>query len=73
MRHHRLHTSLIAHLSHPFSHHTLTHKDVMSNEDVAEIVLSSAKDFLEAGKAVCNEAIIMGSTDNVTTLVIDLK
>lgn len=47
--------------------------DVMKNEDVAEVVLSSHKDFINAGKAVCSEAIIMGSTDNVTTLVVDLK
>jgi serine/threonine protein phosphatase PrpC len=51
-------------------------QDVMRNEEVAEVVLLKAlseKDFINAGKAVCQEAIIMGSTDNVTTLVVDLK
>ncbi|KAJ1431864.1 phosphatase 2C-like domain-containing protein [Ochromonadaceae sp. CCMP2298] len=47
--------------------------DTMTNEDVAKIVLRNGKDFLNVSKRVCTEAIIMGSTDNVTALVIDLK
>lgn len=47
--------------------------DVIENEDVAKIVLRNARDFLNVSKRLCTEAIIMGSTDNVTALVIDLK
>jgi len=47
--------------------------DTMENEDVAKLVLRNAKDFLNVSKRLCTEAIIMGSTDNVTALVIDLK
>jgi protein phosphatase 1L len=46
--------------------------DVMRNEEVAQLVLAS-KDFLSIARELCHEAIIMGSTDNVTALVIDLK
>lgn len=47
--------------------------DVIENEDVAKIVLRNARDFLNVSKRLCTEALIMGSTDNVTALVIDLK
>lgn len=47
--------------------------DVIENEDVAKIVLRNGRDFLNVAKRLCTEAIIMGSTDNVTALVIDLK
>jgi hypothetical protein len=47
--------------------------DVMGNDDVAKIILRNAKDFLNVSKRLCTEAIIMGSSDNVTALVIDLK
>lgn len=47
--------------------------DVMENDDVAKLVIKNRKDFLNIGKILCTEAIIMGSTDNVTALVIDLK
>ena len=49
--------------------------DVMQNEDVAKLVMSSSpfKDFLNIGKKLCTEAIILGSTDNVTALIVDLK
>jgi serine/threonine protein phosphatase PrpC len=47
--------------------------DVIENDDVAKIVLRNARDFLNVAKRLCTEAIIMGSTDNVTALVIDLK
>eukprot|EP01036_Dinobryon_divergens_P022152 gene22152-30388_t len=47
----------------------------MQNEDVAKLVMSSSpfKDFLNIGKKLCTEAIILGSTDNVTALIVDLK
>jgi hypothetical protein len=35
--------------------------------------MSKSKDFLNIAKVVCTEAILLGSTDNVTVLVIDLK
>lgn len=47
--------------------------DVMENEEVARLVLSNSQDFLTLGKKLCSEAIVLGSTDNVTALVIDLK
>jgi serine/threonine protein phosphatase PrpC len=47
--------------------------DVLENEDVAQLVLSSAKDFINIAKKLCTESAIMGSNDNVTALVIDLK
>lgn len=47
--------------------------DVMENSEVAKLVLKWKNDFINIGKKLCNEAIIMGSTDNVTALVIDLK
>ena len=46
--------------------------DVMRNEDVARLCLTS-KNFLTVAKELCSEAMIMGSTDNVTALVIDLR
>ena len=48
---------------------------MMQNEDVAKLVMSSSpfKDFLNIGKKLCTEAIILGSTDNVTALIVDLK
>eukprot|EP00428_Durinskia_dybowskii_P079457 CAMPEP_0170449776 /NCGR_PEP_ID=MMETSP0117_2-20130122/51426_1 /TAXON_ID=400756 /ORGANISM="Durinskia baltica, Strain CSIRO CS-38" /LENGTH=286 /DNA_ID=CAMNT_0010711043 /DNA_START=251 /DNA_END=1111 /DNA_ORIENTATION=+ len=47
--------------------------DVIENEDVGKIVLRNARDFLNVAKRLCTEAIIMGTQDNVTALVIDLK
>lgn len=47
--------------------------DVMDNDDVAKLVLRNSRDFINLGKLLCTEAIMMGSTDNVTALVIDLK
>ncbi len=47
--------------------------DVIENEDVGKIVLRNARDFLNVAKRLCTEAILMGSSDNVTALVIDLK
>jgi protein phosphatase 1L len=46
--------------------------DVMRNEEVARLCLTS-KNFLTVAKELCSEAMIMGSTDNVTALVIDLR
>lgn len=47
--------------------------DVMENEDVARYVLNSRKDFLNISKKLCSESLILGSSDNVTVLVIDIK
>ena len=48
--------------------------DVLRNEDVAKfIVAAAAKDFIRCAEQLCSEALIMGSTDNVTALVIDLR
>lgn len=47
--------------------------DVMNNNAVAKFVLNNSEDFLLIGKKLCQEAMILGSTDNVTALVIDLK
>lgn len=48
--------------------------DVLSNEQVARLVRNTApRGFLECAKVLCSEALIMGSTDNVTVLVVDLK
>ena len=46
--------------------------DVMSNDDCAKFV-SRNKDFKDVARALCYEAMLQGSTDNVTALVIDLK
>ena len=34
---------------------------------------SPFKDFANIGKKICTEAIILGSTDNVTAVIVDLK
>lgn len=47
--------------------------DVMENEYVAKMVLSGSKQFLQIAKTLCTEAIILGSQDNVTALVVDIK
>lgn len=49
--------------------------DVMSNDEVAKLVMNSSpfRDFINIGKKLCTEAIILGSTDNVTALIVDLK
>ena len=48
--------------------------DVLENEDVAKLVLSNGtKDFVNVAKKLCIEATIMGSSDNVTAMVVDLK
>jgi protein phosphatase 1L len=48
--------------------------DVLRNDDVAKLVWSVAsKDFVNVAKMLCSEALIMGSTDNVTAVVVDLK
>lgn len=46
----------------------------MHNEDVARLVLQAAgRCFLTSARELCAEAMILGSTDNVTALVIDLR
>lgn len=47
--------------------------DVMENEDVAKFVTAAQDDFVNVAKLLCNEAIRLGSSDNVTALVIDIK
>lgn len=49
--------------------------DVMQNEEVGRFVQSSItkSGFETAARVLCDEAIALGSTDNVTALVIDLR
>ncbi len=48
--------------------------DVLKNEEVGKMVYNFAnKDFLNSAKHLCSEALIAGSTDNITTVVIDLR
>lgn len=57
--------------------HVITYsilQDVMQNEEVSRLVLqATGRSFLSAAKELCAEAMIQGSTDNVTALVIDLR
>ena len=46
--------------------------DVLSNEQVAKL-LYKCQDFTNSARDLCSEALLSGSTDNVTALVIDLK
>lgn len=48
--------------------------DVMSNEQVAKVVLANASQaFEKIAKYLCNEAVLLGTQDNVTCIVVDLK
>lgn len=48
--------------------------DVLPNEHVAQIVSQNAKiDFVSAARRLCEEALFLGSTDNVTALIVDLR
>ena len=48
--------------------------DVLRNDEVGKMVSSAAnRDFLNCAKYLCSEAMIAGSTDNITALVIDLR
>lgn len=48
--------------------------DVMDNEEVARFVLRHVNtDFINVAQKLCREAMMMGSGDNVTVLVIDIK
>lgn len=47
--------------------------DVMTNEDCASFILSRARNFKDLARALCYEAMLLGSADNVTVLIIDLK
>ena len=47
--------------------------DVMTNEDCATFILSRSRNFKDVARALCYEAMLLGSADNVTVLVIDLK
>jgi protein phosphatase 1L len=46
--------------------------DVMTNEDVAKFVVRS-REFKDVARALCHEAMLLGSADNVTALVVDLR
>ena len=46
----------------------------MYGTDVGKLVYSSAnRDFIGAARHLCSEALIMGSTDNITVVIIDLR
>lgn len=48
--------------------------DVLRNDEVGKLVYNAAnKDFLNCAKCLCSEALIAGSTDNITALVVDLR
>jgi protein phosphatase 1L len=48
--------------------------DVMRNEDVGRLVKDiNEKDFINIAKIICQEASLLGSTDNITALVVDLR
>ena len=44
----------------------------MTNEYVAKFLLN-VSNFTDAAKELCYEAAILGSSDNVTVVVVDLK
>jgi mannose/fructose/N-acetylgalactosamine-specific phosphotransferase system component IID len=44
----------------------------MTNEDVSRFMSSSAN-LSESAKELCYEASILGSTDNITVVVVDLR
>lgn len=44
----------------------------MSNDDVARFVFN-LRDFTNVAKDLCNEALYLGTTDNVTAIVVDLR
>ena len=46
--------------------------DVMSNEDVAKFLMNISC-FTDIAKELCYEATILGSSDNITVVVVDLK
>jgi len=46
--------------------------DVMTNEDVAKFVVRS-REFKDVARALCYEAMLLGSADNITCLVVNLK
>ena len=46
--------------------------DVMSNEDVAKFLMNVSS-FSEVAKELCYEAAILGSSDNITVVVVDLS
>jgi len=48
--------------------------DVLNSDEVARHLVSlKPKDFLSYAQEMCNESLILGSMDNVTVLVIDLR
>ena len=48
--------------------------DVLRNEDVARFVLGyKDKKFTNVARDLCFEAIILGSTDNITVQVVDIR
>ena len=48
--------------------------DVLRNEDVARFVMTyKDKKFTNVARDLCFEAIILGSSDNITVQVVDLR
>jgi serine/threonine protein phosphatase PrpC len=53
--------------------------DVMENKDVARFLHTSARasanaaEFVALAQSLCCEAIILGSQDNITAMVVDLR
>jgi protein phosphatase 1L len=47
--------------------------DVLQNDDVARLVDAAKDDFVNLARILCNEAIILGSSDNVTAVIVDLR
>ena len=46
---------------------------MLTNDQVSKFVCRPSADFTNIAKDLCNEALLLGSLDNVTVLVIDLK
>ena len=50
--------------------------DVMNNLQVAEFVQDLSRrniPFINMAREICNEALLRGSTDNVTVILVDLR
>ena len=46
----------------------------MQNDDVSRLAMSATKkNFLASAKEICSEALLMGSTDNITVMIVDLR
>ena len=49
--------------------------DVISNDAVGKFVIAcqSKYEFVHIAKKLCNEALMLGSADNITVLIVDLR